>query len=561
MQIFEFQFNPKVKTKKVENLFQEFESSERNLYIIGDQKRIIPGNEKFLANIIRMIKDEYALNEPESHEKALQECLVKINDYFKIEIARDNIGWMGNLNLVIVSQYKEEIHLTKMGKSKVYLLKYESYSELNNKNKKDSSFFGSIISGRMVYGDRLCVISEELNKIIEKKKVLEEITKLPFLDQKIVDEIIEPIKKDLGKSSGTFFLLDSKDSPKKKNTLMEEIEIDFSIKELYYSIKRFVDKKTKKTPKIGINEDLKNLLKPLIALGLILLVGSFVFDKEEKEIVKELTVEEKLAQIDITKEESLPLLAELYNEADDETATEIQEIIDSMAKIYRINDISKSKDFEENVSKILLNKYGYDNNLVISSKKYESSFPIDLVFEFQNRILLFSKPNKLLELKDDKITELKQLEIEAPNNPTPYLNNIYFTNNKEIIKYDLNNYTNWLKSPLKQSTDIISMSVDGHIWILDQENKISKYYLGEHRADINLNIFPSSKNFIQILTSTQTDYIFALDSLHNRIIVADKDGKLVKQIWSEKFNNLKHIQISNNKLYILNENTVYETTI
>lgn len=553
MQIFEFQFNPRIKTKKVENLFQEFESSERNLYIIGEQKRIVPGNEKFLTNIIRMIKDEYALNEPENHEKALQECLIKINEYFKIEIARNNTGWIGNLNLVIVSQNQGEIHLAKMGKSKIYLLKYENYSELNNKDKKTSSFFGSIISGKMVYGDRLCIVSEELQKIVEKKKILEKISKTLFLDQKTIDEIIDPIKKDLEKSSGTFFLLDNKNVPKKKNALLEEIEVDFSIKELYYNIKRIANKKTLK-----IDSNFKNILKPLIALGLILLVGSFVFGKKEKEIAKDINIEERLAQIDITKEESLPLLDALYKETE---AKEVQDIIDSLARIERVDEIKKIKEFEKDIKGIFLNNYGYGDNLVISDKEYKSSLPIDSIFEFQNRIILFSKPNKLLELKNNQISEIKQIEKNNVDNLTPYLANIYFTSGQEIIKYNLDSYNNWLKSPLKQPTDIISMSVDGHIWILQQGNQISKYYLGEHLADINFDIFPSSKNFIQILTSSQTDYLFVLDSSHNRIIVLDKNGKLVKQIWSEKFNDLKQIQISDNKLYILNSNTIYETTI
>ncbi|HQB84926.1 MAG: hypothetical protein BWY34_00026 [Parcubacteria group bacterium ADurb.Bin247] len=553
MQIFEFQFNPRIKTKKVENLFQEFESSERNLYIIGEQKRIVPGNEKFLTNIIRMIKDEYALNEPENHEKALQECLIKINEYFKIEIARNNTGWIGNLNLVIVSQDQGEIHLAKIGKSKIYLLKYENHSELNNKDKKTSSFFGSIISGKMVYGDRLCIVSEELQKIVEKKKILEKISKTLFLDQKTIDEIIDPIKKDLEKSSGTFFLLDNKNVPKKKSALLEEIEVDFSIKELYYNIKRIANKKTLK-----IDSDFKNILKPLIALGLILLVGSFIFGKKEKEIAKDINIEERLVQIDITKEESLPLLDALYKETE---AKEVQNIIDSLAKIERVDEIKKIKEFEKDIKGIFLNNYGYSDNLVISDKEYKSNLPIDSIFEFQNRIILFSKPNKLLELKNNQISEIKQIEKNNIDNLTPYLANIYFTSGQEIIKYNLDSYNNWLKSPLKQPTDIISMSVDGHIWILQQGNQISKYYLGEHLADINFDIFPSSKNFIQILTSSQTDYLFVLDSSHNRIIVLDKNGKLVKQIWSEKFNNLKQIQISDNKLYILNSNTIYETTI
>lgn len=553
MQIFEFQFNPRIKTKKVENLFQEFESSERNLYIIGEQKRIVPGNEKFLTNIIRMIKDEYALNEPENHEKALQECLIKINEYFKIEIARNNTGWIGNLNLVIVSQDQGEIHLAKIGKSKIYLLKYENHSELNNKDKKTSSFFGSIISGKMVYGDRLCIVSEELQKIVEKKKILEKISKTLFLDQKTIDEIIDPIKKDLEKSSGTFFLLDNKNVPKKKSALLEEIEVDFSIKELYYNIKRIANKKTLK-----IDSDFKNILKPLIALGLILLVGSFIFGKKEKEIAKDINIEERLVQIDITKEESLPLLDALYKETE---AKEVQNIIDSLAKIERVDEIKKIKEFEKDIKGIFLNNYGYSDNLVISDKEYKSNLPIDSIFEFQNRIILFSKPNKLLELKNNQISEIKQIEKNNIDNLTPYLANIYFTSGQEIIKYNLDSYNNWLKSPLKQPTDIISMSVDGHIWILQQGNQISKYYLGEHLADINFDIFPSSKNFIQILTSSQTDYLFVLDSSHNRIIVLDKNGKLIKQIWSEKFNNLKQIQISDNKLYILNSNTIYETTI
>ena len=122
MQIFEFQFNPRRKDYYAETLFYESDKTEEGLYIVGEIKNIISGGEKFLIRLMREIRDEYRDRSLEKKSDALEKALIKANESLSIEIAKDNVSWLGNLNMAVLSISEDKIEIAKIGKIEVFLI-------------------------------------------------------------------------------------------------------------------------------------------------------------------------------------------------------------------------------------------------------------------------------------------------------------------------------------------------------------------------------------------------------------------------------------------------------
>jgi len=105
-----------------------------------------------------------------------------------------------------------------------------------------------------------------------------------------------------------------------------------------------------------------------------------------------------------------------------------------------------------------------------------------------------------------------------------------------------------------------SMAIDGGIWFLNKEGKILRFYAGEFEKQIEIKTFPVFKNPVKIWTSPFSSYLFVLEPEQKRIIITDKNGSIVKQYQSEKFDNLKDFSVSLDEktIYLLNNLSVYK---
>ncbi|XOB42447.1 MAG: hypothetical protein ACKKMP_00070 [Candidatus Nealsonbacteria bacterium] len=211
------------------------------------------------------------------------------------------------------------------------------------------------------------------------------------------------------------------------------------------------------------------------------------------------------------------------------------------------------------------NIYDFNEKRIIEINEIISS-----ATKLNDSILFFSKPDKLIILKNNEILR-SEIQIPYPdfefNNLVSFYNNLYFLDKKtgKIIKYEFLNNLNWNRpvSWLNQKEDKTiesdSMAIDSSIWIL-KDNSIYKYYKGELRKEIEISIFPEPKDFTKIYTSSNLPYLYLLEPVQKRIVVLNKNGQIIKQFQSEKFNNLLDFTISENKniLYILNGLLVYK---
>lgn len=227
--------------------------------------------------------------------------------------------------------------------------------------------------------------------------------------------------------------------------------------------------------------------------------------------------------------------------------------------------------FSEKLSKINLQNKNQDFYSFPFGKNEEAS----LAAVSDNAILFFSKPGKITFFKEDGFGESFFLKLPYSDfnfvGLSSYQRNIYFLDKEkgEIIKYlwPLNNGKEspqfWLNPQTKKATDSKSMAIDGSIWILNENNTISRYHNNQYQADLIFDIFPFPKRFYKILTLSHLSYLYILEPIQNRIIILEKTGEIFKQFQVKKFENLKDFTISEDgkTIYLLNHQAVYQINL
>ncbi len=545
MRIFEFQFNPKSQNRRIKTSF--FEKGRTSLYLIGE---VDSANDKILSKVMKVIKEGY------SPSFKLKEVLVEANE----SLSTENLAWLGNLNLIVLSIVGNNVELAKIGKGKVFLISRKKATELNGET--ESSSFGTITSGKIAKGERIVVLTEELID----NKILNEIAESDFLDNKILEKMIDERKKELNKISGALLLLDNK---AEKRPLMEDKAIDFSTKDLIQSIKS-----------LPLPEKIYNKKIFLVILMLfLLLIGFLVFNADKpskmKKIENEIAIANELISLN-REDKAFLVLKDLYQRSLDLGANNLnQEIVlllNEISKIDRLDEIEPiiSLSTEEMVPQKIMavdqTVYLYgplsDKILAINTKTDEKKvFSLSVKpgssAIMNGRPIFFIKPNTILDLINNSTVEIK-VDGSSLSGLTTFNNSLYLRDSteNEIFKYSSlkADPEAWFK---EKPTDIKSMAVDGSVWILSSDNEISRYSAGNFQEKLSVEIFPFIKSISRISTYPTTG-IFLLEPVEKRIIVLNKDGSLIKQIRSDSFDNLIDFWVSpKGEIFLLNGSDVY----
>lgn len=213
-------------------------------------------------------------------------------------------------------------------------------------------------------------------------------------------------------------------------------------------------------------------------------------------------------------------------------------------RIYRLDIINKKGEF------INLRK----------EAKLASQFQDHLVFLYSN-----NKVSLLENHSQEKNLSFPYYPVNI-NCLSSFGKNLYMFDSakKEIIKFRVKqglflNGTLWFNQKTERPSAARSMAIDGSIWIVDKDNNLWRFFKGDLRDKIILNIFPFIQQVTRISTNYSLPYLYLLEPIQKRIIILDKNGETVKQFLSNEFNNLKDISIDNNGvIYILNENKLYK---
>ncbi|MAF43520.1 MAG: hypothetical protein CMI54_05030 [Parcubacteria group bacterium] len=364
-------------------------------------------------------------------------------------------------------------------------------------------------------------------------------------------------------------------------------------------------------PKISIKKPfflskptLKRNIILVLALIFILSLGYFVFKGEREEELKRAQLILEEAQREKIQAESFLILMDKekanssFQEAwiltssliEDQTLLRKEALIlrnsleEELLPLNNIEDIlepellfsfedekffpQKILDFNSNL--YLFNPYSlglYElKKTERASSLFETSSNFKLAVALSDSIVFFSKPNILLFFKDGEWSKEfvlpPYLEFNFSKMVT-YNSNLYFFDAKkgEITKRLKSGLTElWLKSGTKKPIDAKSMAIDGNIWTISKENKIERYRGGEYQETLEIILFPYLESPTKIWTSLLHPYLYILEPSRKRIVVLTKQGKIVKQYQSDKFNSLLDFSVSpdNKTIWLLNGQKVYQ---
>ena len=357
-----------------------------------------------------------------------------------------------------------------------------------------------------------------------------------------------------------------------------------------------------------LSKEFKKKLILILALIFLLIVGFFIFQREKQTSLKEKEkilsgVQEKInsAESFLTKKDEekaneilkeawkeISPLSEEKNALKEKVQTLQDHIWKNLADLNKLENIETPEVLTEFTEKEFLPQkmVELDNSLYFFNPNYNWLFKVigqekkrietkeklkNAIPFNENSVLFLSTKNTLSLLENDEFKE--NFNLKEPysnfefNDFSSFKGNLYFLDSKkgEILKYSFppDSPQIWLNPEAKKPIGAKSMTIDGSIWILTDDNKIERYFGGKYQEVLNLDIFPEPKDLEKIFTSPYSPYLFILEPVQRRIIILNKKGGVISQFQSDKFDNLKDFTVSlkDNKIYLLNGLKIYQLKI
>ena len=530
MQIFEYYFNPKNEEGKSFKSFvyepkSSLEKKLGNLYIVGEIKT---DNSNLLERLAKYIKERFYRSGFNTLEKSLPETLKKTNEFLAEEVKKENVSWLGNLGCGIFSINNSNLNFTKTGDFKILLLRSQKITNIGQNLEKEDidpyplKVFFNIVSGKLAPSDLLIVVSNNVYFFLKEKGVLDKIANSQEYNEKNIKEAFPSklfTEEEGSKISGlcVLFLINDIASSSKEYSFQEKIKKTIN-----------PEKITKKRNSLII-----------IFFIIVLFIGFIIFSmgdkskKEDNNTIKNTLIEEEKEKI--------------YND----------EKIEIKENIIPFFTFAKEKDQILYFKKELFSFESPDNFYKFNSENKEKiNLPenFDYLTSNQDNIFFISKEGKLFSLKENILSEIeKGFDLIEP-----YGSNLYFINTDKcnISRYSLNNKKteNWFKEK-KENQTCKSVAIDSSLWLLSKENSLDIYYQGVYQKSIQI-----PKGITNIKTSFDDPSIYLIHPSSKRIIIIDKEGNLIKQIYSEKFEKIKDIYVLREEkiIFVLSGNNIYK---
>lgn len=260
------------------------------------------------------------------------------------------------------------------------------------------------------------------------------------------------------------------------------------------------------------------------------------------------------------------ILADLSSQ-DSEEIININKVLSIKDNIYAFDFVNK------NIYKVNENKIVEKIN---SDVEFAEIKAINTVSTENGNALFIDADNYLYTFDGEIVREVKLADKyqKALNNYSvdaidSYGKTIYLLDSKndELLKIvkgtTYGNVYSWLNSSW-DFNNAISMSIDGYIYTAKSNGLVEKFLKGYNRTFSLDKISPVLNNINKIYTNEDSDNIYILDNIGARFVVFNKNnGSLLAQYLSPSFDNLKDFSIDtkNNKVYILNNNKIFEISL
>lgn len=206
---------------------------------------------------------------------------------------------------------------------------------------------------------------------------------------------------------------------------------------------------------------------------------------------------------------------------------------------------------------------------------------IGLAYLEDDRILVIeSEKNYLFEFDIRKNTIEKRDGAKSDTFPRAdtlgnYLNIVYILNKSEQELYKFPRIASGYdkaRSSYSEGVvdlnDIVSLTIDGNIFLLHENGKIEKTLRGKIEESFSVSGIPQPENQIsspsQLFTTTNSSSLYVLDLDGKRILELNKNGEYLRQFVFEsgiaKINNI-FVNEKAKKIYLLSDNKIFEIDI
>lgn len=118
----------------------------------------------------------------------------------------------------------------------------------------------------------------------------------------------------------------------------------------------------------------------------------------------------------------------------------------------------------------------------------------------------------------------------------------------------------WVKDTNTDITDGVSIAIDGDLFVLKSSGEIIKLTGGEKQDFTITGLDPALDNPTQIWTYNGLQNIYILEPTNKRVVVLDKEGKMLNQYTSDSWQNPTSmiVEEENKTIYILDNNKIYK---
>jgi len=164
----------------------------------------------------------------------------------------------------------------------------------------------------------------------------------------------------------------------------------------------------------------------------------------------------------------------------------------------------------------------------------------------------------IFEVGDEK-TKAIEKDWEGEVLPYAYAGNIYLLDKaaNTIWRFagaegSFGSKSEWLGEGIEPDfSRIVSISIDGNIWVLSQTGRILKFSRGSPQNISAAGVFPSLSSADVIYTNEELGFVYILDKGGKRVVVLDKDGNYKAQYFSDRLSEANDLAVSEKEKKII----------
>lgn len=248
MKIFEYFLNPQIKEDTIlKSFFWEpkniYEKKLGSLYLVFELKNALPKDIGFLTQIGKIFQKNFYRKFSESQKKAFKDSLKEVNEFLNETLKKNEVNWLGNLSAFALNFKDGNLNFSKLGKIKIFLKRGKKIIDVEKKAKicdvETLIFkgFGNIISGNLIEGDLLFVLSEKIVEGIFEENLMDKLKQIIIFEEKKIEEIFKEKKEKFQNKKG-FLIAFVLAKEQKKEIIIPDFKEEFSLSKFLTSLFR-----------------------------------------------------------------------------------------------------------------------------------------------------------------------------------------------------------------------------------------------------------------------------------------------------------------------------------